>query len=106
MSALYRSLAIGLFVFAVTFVESTSSLQAQTDEEVNSARLKAIEYIRSKQNSDGSWEYPGHETGITSLCTMALIENGTALYDPAVDKGYRYVRKNVVDKKETYDAAL
>ena len=43
---------------------------------------------------------------MTALCTLALIENGTAIYDPIVDKGYRYVKKNAPDRKETYDITL
>lgn len=83
-----------------------SDLFAQTDEEVDAARLKAIDFIRSQQKSDGHWEFPGHDNGITALCTLALIENGAATYDSVVDRGYRYIRKNTADEKNTYDIAL
>lgn len=84
--------------------QSTSA--AQPDDPVEAARQKALDYIRSKQATDGSWEYASHTVGITALCTLALIENGTAIYDSVVEKGYRYVRKNVTDEKSTYDIAL
>jgi len=45
-------------------------LHAQTDEEVDAARLKAIDFIRSGQKSDGHWDYPSHEVGLTALCTL------------------------------------
>lgn len=79
---------------------------AQTDEQIAEARKKAIEFIRSKQDTDGSWPYEGHNTGITALCTLALIENGTPAYDTVVDRGYRFVRRQAGSVKETYDIAL
>lgn len=106
MSMTWRSRAVRLLVVSGWLFTGTGLAVAQTDEEVNASRLKALDYIRSKQATDGSWEYPNHEVGITSLCTLALIENGTAIYDTAVDRGYRYVRKNAPEKKDTYDVAL
>ncbi len=104
MATCRRSLAN---VVLVTLILTACSIaSAQTEEQIDAARLKALDFIRKQQQSDGSWEYMGHETGITALCTMALIENGAAIYDPAVDKGYRYVKKNAPDRKETYDIAL
>lgn len=79
---------------------------AQTEIEITEARLKGIDYIKSKQDIDGSWPYEGHNTGITALCTLSLLENGVAIYDPAVDKGYRFVRKQAATNKDTYDLAL
>lgn len=95
-----------LFLAAWLTVNLDSPAMSQTDAEIDAARLKALDFIRSQQKTDGSWEYPGHEVGITALCTMALIENGAATYDSVVDKGYRYVRKNSSDLKSTYDVAL
>ena len=95
-----------LAVLSVVMFADAPRAVAQTDEQVDAARLKALAYIRKQQESDGRWIYTGHETGITALCTLALIENGAAIYDPAVEKGYRYVKKNAPERKETYDIAL
>ena len=92
-------------LFAVLF-SNVPQVVAQTDEQIDAARLKALAYIRKQQESDGRWIYTGHETGITALCTLALIENGAAVYDPVVEKGYRYVKKNAPARTETYDIAL
>lgn len=94
-----------LVVCLSTVSLSSTILLAQTDEQIESARTKALEFIRSKQE-DGHWAYTGHDTGITALCTLALLENGAAIYDPVVERGYRYVRRTADDRKETYDLAL
>ena len=106
MFQLCRFAAIGLSVLTVVLFVKVQPAFSQTDEQVDAARLKAIDYIRKQQQTDGRWEYTGHDTGITALCTLALIENGAAIYDPVVEKGYRYVKKNAPARTETYDIAL
>lgn len=83
-----------------------SFAQAQTDEQVTAARLRGVEFIKQKQKPDGSWDFKGHDVGITALCTIALIENGIPLADPIVQKGYDYVKKNVANEKNTYELSL
>jgi hypothetical protein len=86
---------------------SNSTTWAADEAAVEAGRLKGIEYLKSKQETDGSWVYEGHSVGITALCTLALIENGVPLYDPVVDKGYKRVRKGVDGElKQTYDLTL
>lgn len=79
---------------------------AQTNPEIESARQKGMDYIKSEQYDDGSWEHEGHDVGITSLCAMALIENGMPVSDPAIDKAHRFVQKEMETEKGTYDIAL
>ena len=93
-------------LFVAGILTSAIPAVAQTDEQIEEARQKAVDYIRSKQATDGSWEFTGHTVGITGLCTLALLENGAPVYDSVVDKGYRYVRKNAPETKDTYDIAL
>lgn len=99
---LYRLVLAGAWLL----VANPAFVRAQTDEEISAARLKGVEYLKYQQEKDGSWKYENHAVGITALCTLALIENGTPIYDPVVEKGYRFVRKNCVDEKQTYDLAL
>lgn len=80
--------------------------QAATEAEIEAARLKGIEYIKSQQDTDGSWPYPNYTTGVTALCTLALIENGVPLNDSVVDKGYRYVRRQADGLDSTYEISL
>ncbi len=101
-----RFAALGLTVLAVALFANVQPAFSQTDEQIDAARLKAIDFIRKQQQAAGHWEYTGHDTGITALCTLALIENGTAIYDPVVEKGYRYVKSQCPKRTETYDIAL
>ncbi|WP_198000488.1 prenyltransferase/squalene oxidase repeat-containing protein [Gimesia alba] len=84
----------------------TSVVQAQTDQEVTESRLKGVEFLKSQQKEDGSWEYEGHPVGITALCTMALLENGIPVNDPVIRKGREFVLKESDKLKSTYDLAL
>ncbi len=79
---------------------------AQTFEEIEAARLRGVEYLKSQQLEDGSWEFKGHDVGITALCTLALIENGLPISDPIVEKAQKYIVKNYDDVKQTYDITL
>lgn len=83
-----------------------SQAPAPNESQVTQARLKGVEFLKSKQLDEGSWEFSGHEVGITALCTLALLENGIPQSDPMIDKGHRYVRKNTKELGSTYDIAL
>ena len=76
------------------------------DDPFETARLKGVEYLKSQQNPDGSWFYASHAIGITSLCGLALIENGTPVSDQSVEDAHSFVRRNLDDLKNTYDLAL
>ena len=97
-----------LFVVCVVTIaiQIPKSCFAQTNPEIESSRQKGMDFIKSEQYDDGSWEYEGHDVGITSLCAMALIENGMSVSDPAIDKAHRFVQKEMESEKGTYDIAL
>jgi squalene cyclase len=66
-------------------------------EETKKATAKALEWLASKQNADGSWSegrYP-HNTAITSFALLAFMAQGhlpnQGLYGPEVAKGYRFL---------------
>ncbi|QDV50621.1 prenyltransferase/squalene oxidase repeat-containing protein [Gimesia fumaroli] len=104
----YRHFKNTLLVLVAMFstVMFTVVAQAQTDEEVTDSRLKGVEFLKSQQQEDGSWEYEGHPVGITALCTMALLENGIPVNDPVIQKGREFVLKESDKLKSTYDLAL
>jgi hypothetical protein len=101
--------AIGVVLVALLpnrgWTQSSAS-QGPTEELIVQARQKGIAFLKSKQLDEGNWEFPGHEVGITALCTLALLENGVPQSDAAVEKGQRYVRKNVKELGSTYDITL
>lgn len=90
----------------VTVMTGASSLFAATDAEVEASRQKGIQFLLDAQAADGSWEFAKHEVGITSLCAIALIENGTLITDPLIEKAERYVVQNYLETTGTYDIAL
>jgi len=100
-----RLFAAGCLVLCLT-TSAATPVYGQSDEEITTARLRGMKFLKDNQKADGNWEFGGHDVGITALCTIALIENGTPLNDPVVQKGYDYVRKNVTKLKNTYDLSL
>lgn len=83
----------------------TARLRGPVDP-VEAARLKGVEFLKSQQNPDGSWFYPNHVVGITSLCGLSLLENGLPVSDPVVEKAHDFVRRNLDELRNTYDLAL
>lgn len=83
-----------------------SQAPALNESQITQARLKGVEFLKSKQLDEGSWEFTGHDVGITALCTLALLENGIPQSDPVIDKGHRYVKRNTKELGSTYDIAL
>ncbi len=77
-----------------------------SDRVIEQSRHKGMDYLKSQQQEDGSWEFDGHQVGITALCTLALLENGVPETDPIIEKGMRYLRKNTKELTSTYDLAL
>jgi hypothetical protein len=93
---------------ALAAVTACGVAVAQSEEEIASARKRGAEHLKSKQRSDGSWEFAGHDVGITALCAVALIENGTPLTDSSVQRAYEFVRRSdsTDNLKNTYDLSL
>lgn len=83
-----------------------SQAAAPNESQITQARLKGVEFLKSKQLDEGNWEFPSHDVGITALCTLALLENGVPQSDSVIEKGHRYVRKNTKELGSTYDIAL
>ncbi len=97
----------GRLALVLTFLAATpSGASAATDAEIEAARLKGMEYLKSQQLNDGSWEFASYKTGITALATLSLIENGMPVTDPIIDKGYRFVKRQSSEVKNTYEVAL
>jgi len=83
--------------FAVDKKDKTAPDEVKMNERARKATAKALEWLASKQNSDGSWSegrYP-HNTAITSFALLAFLSQGhlpnQGLYGPAVAKGCRFL---------------
>jgi hypothetical protein len=88
-----------LFAFALPAVsaDKDKSKKGQMDEDVKKATAKALEWLASKQNADGSWgdqRYPNN-TAITGFALMAFMSQGhvpnQGKYGPEVAKGARFL---------------
>src|SRR6476619_1009236 len=71
--------------------------KGQMDDDVKKSTAKALEWLASKQNSDGSWgdsRYPNN-TAITGFALMAFMSQGhvpnQGKYGPEVSKGVRFL---------------
>ena len=53
----FRCATIGMSMLTVLFIVNVQPAFSQTDEQVDAARLKAIDYIRKQQQADGPGEY-------------------------------------------------
>lgn len=98
--------AIAACLVLLSCVGPAAAQDAPSERVITAARLRGIEFLKSKQLTDGSWEFTGHPVGITALCTLALLENGLPINDPAIEKGHRFVKRNIDDVTQTYDCTL
>ncbi|KAA5539602.1 DUF4159 domain-containing protein [Roseiconus nitratireducens] len=72
---------------------------------VNRAIERGITYLRKAQNDRGGWdEYAGQSCGLSSLCTLALLNAGVSRDDPAITQAMKYLRATIAD--ETYSVSL
>jgi hypothetical protein len=93
------------FSFVLTLATAAFA-EGPTEEEITKSRERGIQFLKLKQKPDGSWDFAGHDIGITALCTIALIENGMPVTDPVIQRGYEFVKKGTANLKNTYDLAL
>ncbi len=81
-----------LGIIAVTTVGRPSAAQI-TDEEVRSAIDRGVRYLKRQQRPNGSWDAsPSFPGGATALCTLALLNCGVEVDDPAVHKALNHLR--------------
>ena len=97
------------FVLIVTILLGVGQvLPAQvTDERVRQSLQSGVRFLLSKQKRDGSWPEADHANfpgGLTSLCTLALLNAGRQPDDPAVAKALQWLRKQKLES--TYAVSL
>jgi len=93
-----------LFVFAADEAKKDEKKDdVKISDATKKATAKALEWLASKQNTDGSWSegrYP-HNTAITSFAMLAFMAQGhlpgQGLYGPEVAKGCRFLLSSARD---------
>ena len=101
-----RTVCCAMLIVALLPTLGWSQAPAPNESQITQARLKGVEFLKSKQLDEGSWEFAGHEVGVTALCTLALLENGIPQSDSLIEKGHRYIKRNTKELGSTYDIAL
>ena len=78
-----------------------------TAEQVRQSIERGVAYLKSQQNkTQGSWvDQPGYPGGVSALCTLALLNCGVPLDDPAIQKALEYVRQPKAPLR-TYSVSL
>jgi squalene-hopene/tetraprenyl-beta-curcumene cyclase len=67
---------------------------------------KAVEYLRTHQDEDGSFSKKLGGPGVTGLVIASLLRNGYGPDDPMVAKGLAYLEKSAKDDGGIYDRGL
>jgi len=88
---------IGVALLALPAFARTPAPDVTMDDASKRATAKALEFLASQQNSDGSWgadRYP-HNTAVTGFVLLAFMSQGhlpgQGLYGPEVAKGARFL---------------
>ena len=78
-----------------------------TDSDVRKSIERAVTYLKAQQNQrTGGWvEYTEQPGGLSALITLALINAGVEIDDPAIQKAITYLRQFQKPQK-TYATAL
>ena len=94
----------------VLFVRPLAAADELSPEAVRAAIADGVEFLKKEQREDGSWtdwrgtSQPG---GITSLCTLALLNAGVPVEDESIQRALANLRKLRADEVGmTYAVAL
>jgi squalene cyclase len=90
-------LPFGLCLVFTLAASISARAEAKMDETTRKSTTKALQWLASKQNQDGSWgdgRFP-HNTAVTSFALLAFLSQGhlpnQGLYGPEVAKGARFL---------------
>jgi len=76
-----------------------------TAEAVREAIDRGVAYLKRQQRADGSWPpYPGQTGGVTSLCTLALLNAGVQPDEEPIQRALNFLRR--IPPERTYSVAL
>ncbi len=98
-----RHLAV---VALALFIALTLRAAGPDAAEVRKSVDKALEFLKSRQNEDGSFAPKLGGPGITALIVAGLIRNGVSYDDPVVEKAMKYLEKQVQPDGGIYNKQL
>ena len=102
-----RLTLVTMILLGYLLVQPTPLYGQVTAKAVRQAIDNGTAYLKRQQNDNGSWgEYPEHPGGVTSLCTLALLNSGLPPSDETISKSLDYIRSVDRSNKSTYAASL
>ncbi|MEM1224904.1 MAG: DUF4159 domain-containing protein [Planctomycetota bacterium] len=95
-----------IVVIWIWTVWSANSSQAEIDvTTVQRSIDRGVAFLRAGQNARGGWnEYQNQSCGLSSLCTLAMLNAGVPAKDPDLVRAIGYLRS--IQPRETYSVAL
>jgi hypothetical protein len=88
---------------------SAAPAQPPRDAPIDAAQVidaieRGVAYLKREQNG-GRWnEMASYEGGVTSLCTLALLNSGVEVSDPSIKAALKYLRD--LESEKTYVVSL
>lgn len=90
-----------MWIDAAAVAQGAAAELAKTDDAI----ARAVAYLKSHQEADGSWKGPETlSTGVTALSTVALLQSGVKPDETEIQKALVLLRK--VEPSQTYTVAL
>ncbi len=100
-----RAVSLTLAVFGTLVVLGSAEAQ-MTPDAVRASIRKGVQYLKKRQRPDGSWkDHSKFRSGVTSLCTLALLNSGVGTDDPSIQRSLAYLRR-VGNPESTYATSL
>ncbi len=88
-----RMMLTALIALAVA-ARGTPARADLSADQVRTSIERAVSYLDRQQNRNGSWnEYAGFPGGVTSLCTLALLNAGVPADDPRIQRALSILRE-------------
>lgn len=106
---MHRLLGLCTFTVSVSLLATATAADPQSapnPADVRAVQDKAYNFLKSRQNADGSFAPKFGGPGITALTTAALLKSGRAPDDPVVAKSLKYLESFVKPDGGIYDRGL
>src|SRR4051794_12490436 len=83
------SKSLAIMLIAVVSTSSAIAATSETQDKAQAAIDKGLEYLKSQQKPDGSWERPGDPPAISALVLKAFMQDSKYDADqPFLEKGF------------------
>lgn len=103
--AIFGGAVVAMFFFCCVLSTSQHAKAAVDAASVTRSIDRGVSFLRKAQNDDGSWNgFSDYSCGLSSLCTLSLLNAGVPRDDPAITHAMRYLR--ACTPEQTYSVSL